>query len=455
MTAWLVSFVVLLEHGRTEGVRSSTFAEIPSHLALLKRLASIDTGEPPLRFIPISHRARQLAYDASPTFERFKAPVEDPTNVHQVASVESLGKPGEIGAGWIWHVFILAGQTLGHRSPRELDATFRQVNEELDAAFASGRLTKHVVIHPLIGALSTWAPHFPESLLAVANRAWSAVPPQQDAGIDAALFDRVCFRRTSLVPAPTTMLSGWAFALPGREVTVFARDASGGNDRLVPTMRNERSDVRDGYAKQGLAVPGSIGFWARLVVDEPSSLRLEFRDDDGEILSSGPLSSGQMQTIRSTRGHDVVVGVDSVSGSMAPRAIDGWRTSSVTKLAAGYRAIPAWVVLAMCVPIAAYLLLGHASSERPASRQKSLAILFVMAWLGARLVLYALVDAAGWVAEPRYVTGISVMFVGVAVACLLGSVTQLHRRLAGTRAPAHERSPGIARPTIDQKRHGG
>jgi len=221
VTASLLPGAVMLYNGWRYGVLTLSFVEMPSHMRLLKALARIETGERNRRFVPVSHKAREMAYAKSPTLARFAPEVENPETSFQKESLAAIGQPGEIGAGWIWHVFNSAAGPLGIGFPRDLDSTYRQAVREIEAGFQS--CPRRFVPHPFLGGdSSAWLPYLGEGFFHAIRCVLTPSEWMEDADLspaDRSLFDRVCLRRSSLTQR-TVCVRGWVFSAdPNHPIT--------------------------------------------------------------------------------------------------------------------------------------------------------------------------------------------------------------------------------------------
>lgn len=259
----------------TKGVWADSIGTLPSHMGLLQRLASIDDGEPPLKFVAVSSKARKLAYQVSPTLRTLAPTIERADNMYQRASLD-VGKlpPGEIGSGWIWHVFNDAAISTmtGDRTPAHLSAFWDQANKELDAAFASGRLASRAVLHPLLGPgiLRPFAT-LPHGLSTAFEGSFFFSRRGIDQGFASDLFDRACTRRTWLTPQANeaVQVAGWLFA-----------DA--------PT--SERPQVQLGHRQAGSATP----VWVNLEVAPNDGVSRAFSKELGRNVQAFGFSSEVM-----------------------------------------------------------------------------------------------------------------------------------------------------------------
>ena len=399
----VVVLALSFAHYEADGLWTGSTADMASHTAMLKRLASIETDRPAIRFVPISHEARRLAYEASPTLARFRSAVEAPDNPYLVESQRVLGMPGEIGAGWIWHLFNAAGPVVGYRSAHDLDVAYGHVNDELDAAFAGGKLRHEFVLHPLFGSNpAVWLPYVPSGIQHVVVNMRSAIPRTPDPGFDVDLFDRVLLRRFALLPNRSDAIRGWAYAKHGTmtEIDVASlRQADSGWATAVAASRTERPDVQAAYVKEGDLLPIDNGFTALVPISTSNDYRLRFTVAGRRFVTDHELVPGKVATIEAGDGNQIVFAVDRLPESSF--SLPRWRVDLMNQAIAWYRNGWLWSAMATIVTVTFATLLLRARSSQSAGAIA--VIVLLVGWLAARLAFYALIDAAAWGAEPRYV----------------------------------------------------
>lgn len=418
-----IPLAVLSIHYARQRVWTLSAADLSSHLGLLDRLASIDTGEVPRRFIPISRQARERAYEASPTLARLKTFVEDPDSVFHRVSTASIGNAGELGAGWIWHIFGYATDRLGVYTPLQVDALYRQINGELDAAFASDRLKRRMVLHPLISpALSTWVPHLADSFVRVLRASVTPMHAQPDLGFDSGLYDAVALRRTNLTEARTGKVVGWAHVSPDRGETFGVTLVPSGpsvDSREPPTIVM-RSGVSEEVRKTlGQNVQLATPFSIDVPLGDPSPPRIRVTLSDGRSAVSGPLTSGGLETMSIEPGDvRVALFIERMPASSA-EVPQSRRARILSSGIAVYRSGPLWVVAVLVIVFAAGL---HGYRVLRGERFALYIVLLVAVlctWLFTRLGFYTVLDAAAWQTEPRYVLATGLTLSGLAGALLM------------------------------------
>jgi hypothetical protein len=372
---------------------------------MLSRLAAIDTHRPAIRFVPISHEALRLAYRNSPTLARFQSSVENPDNPYRRESERVLRLPGEIGAGWIWHVFNAAAPSLGIVKARDLDDTYAKVNQELDVAFAADSLHKRFVLHPILGAEpGVWLPFIPAGITHVLEGMRTSDISTADANFASVLFDRVCLRRTSLLPASHAVMRGWAFAESGKAVSVFisVQDGPESEAQQIVAASSPRPDVQKAFATSGKAVRLDAGFVANVQRAAASAYQIEFEVEHVRYRSTLPVTVDKVRTLAAGPSDRIVYAID-VMPDLATRQIKAWRLQIMDQAIDAYAGALAWWIIPPALLAALVLSIVRIGRGDRTQWAPLLVLLSLSGWCVARLTLYAVIDAAAWGAEPRYV----------------------------------------------------
>lgn len=402
--------LILIRNTLVVGVCTMSTPGMPSHMALLKHLAAIDPGQPGQRFIPISRAAREMAYVASPTLARFKVFVEDPKNIYQQVTRDAYGTDGEIGAGWIWHVFNVAAPATGATRLSESDALYRRVIDELDAAFADGRLKRRFVLHPFLGGdARVWLPYLGDGVRRALQCTITPETPMLDQDYCGDVFDRVCLRRSSLVPKKTIVVSGWAFAYDSKNPIDRI-------DLLTPTGTSEisrldfmqRLDIQQGFSSQGVEVHDRCGFF--LVADGgimPD--RLSFCSSGRPIgtWSNLPIGKSESVCIRDQDGKPLIhAGIDQIK-LVGPAWDTGWRSFVFHWLLKVGAASWVWLtaLIAALVSIGWVLVKKRSVLIAP----PGVFVMVLLVWAALRIFFYAVMSAGAWAAEPRYLQSTAIV----------------------------------------------
>lgn len=402
VSAAVVPTALALHNGWAFGVFTPNVSVLPSNMKLLKTLAEIETEEPNFRFVPITRKAREMAYSQSPTFARFREVVEDPKNVFQSMSLKRLGRPGEIGAGWIWHVFNLAAFSVGITNYIDLDATYLQAVREIEEGFASGKYRRRFVLHPFLGGnMAVWMPYLSESVKTVVDLAITPIRSEGDANLqpsDLAIFDRVCMRRLPLV-FTSIHIHGWVFSknkdFPISGVTVEEPPNNPSGLRAL----GPRPDVQKAFQREGFVLPEGMDF------DISESIRKQMPDVALSFLSGtevvGQINQfevGKVHTIAGTHG-DIILGIEVVNIAL-PREINPIRERVETTIRDISISSNVWIVGLALSAVCLLVLAFFKRCEIGCIWLATAGVFFT--WSVIHLGFYALLNAAAWEADGRY-----------------------------------------------------
>ncbi|KQP17273.1 hypothetical protein ASF45_27590 [Pseudorhodoferax sp. Leaf265] len=434
--ALVVVQVVNVGHFVSSGVWTRSLAGMPSHMEFLRNMAKIDTGQPAVRFVPISLAARRLAYEASPTLRKISAGVEDDRNLYQVVSRANGIPAGEIGAGWIWHVFNgELFRSLKTDSALRLDQEFLQINQELTAAFSSGTLPRRAILHPFVTApLGEIFTRLPESIGSVIQKTFQAYSYREDSAHEKKIFDAVTLRRSALVVSGINVSAqGWVFVdSPGRRVvSVSVRAADGESSASLASM--ERPDVVDGYAKEKGWAPSVSGFRVAENFVSRHKLSIVYRLDDGtEVLSTDGLTAGRVTELDSGGAVSLFQGIDYMTVQVNERV--GWR-HRVQALAVEISNTPVVSsALAVLFTLAVAVVLFFGRSLEGGRRVQAM-LAFVVALFASRILFYGLMESEAWVVEARYMLSANFMC-SIVLGLILAESIRLRRRArAGASRP--------------------
>lgn len=366
----------------------------------LGNLSAIDTGATPLQ-ITVTRQMLQAGYTASPTLAELQ-PWMDGSIGKKWADIARccVSVPGEIGTGWFyWAVRDAAASAGWHASAQLAEGKYRAVAEELDRAFASGKL-KHRSGHlssfldPDVGK---WAPSVPSSLMRILQIAMWPTPaylerpnnPASDEQLQE--YARSGGRRS--FPGNFS-LHGWVVAPPG---TLVAVESGGEKPAWAPISDTVRPDV-----------PGARA----LAVEDKSpddGDRLAFKTPDGRV--------GEV-ALSSLRAGSSAVTTGAFVGSLG---VDDLERPGRFRL----RADPIFPRLLTMERIfallfAATILCGLvlALFRRRAGPLEAAAFACLV-FFGVRLGLLALLDASSWNGgQPRYLMPVFPLFACAGVLCL-------------------------------------
>jgi len=420
VSAAILPGTIIFYNGWRYGVPTLTFVEMPSHMRLLKTLARIETGEPNRRFVPISRKAREMAYAKSPTLARFAPEVENPETSFQKESLKAIGQPGEIGAGWIWHVFNSAAGPLGVAAPKDLDATYRQAIREIEEGFRSA--PRRFVPHPFLGGdASAWLPYLGDGFSHAVRCVLTPLERMENADLSAAdrsRFDRVCLRRTSLTQR-AACVRGWVYSTDSNHPITSVSTA------IEPTPDNgfpvniARPGLRVAGVRDGVLPPPAHGFHAfASIKNEGDWFKLSFFSGPEWVGEIGTFDHDKSYTIAGKHG-EIVMGIDAIE-------TDGFRSGaplreSVKRVLLKIASSPAvWIAGLLIGGASLAVLLIFRNREQTNLWVLSAAVLAV--WALIRLGFYSLISAAAWSAEPRYLQGTAVFGMLAVATLVLGAL---------------------------------
>ncbi len=379
-------------------------AELPSNFRLLKTLAMIETGEKDPRFVPITHRARELAYAQSPTFARFRDEVERPQNPQQQASLQKLGLPGEIGTAWLWYAFHTAAWLQGITSLKDIDAIYRQAIREIEAGFSSGKYQRRFVLHPFLEAdPAVWMPFLGQGLTHSINCMLAPLEAKVDADLpptDEAVFDRVCMRRLPLVSS-SIHIEGWAFANNADHPITRVSINDGATETNRENMRILPPDVQKAFQRDSLPLPRELGFgiFKSSGNKKPSpSPSLSFYSGSEFLGKLDRFEPGKSHVFPGTHGN-ITVEMAAVT-IRTLRAPDSFRERIKGVVLTIAKSSTIWITGLSLSCACLLMLIFFCQSE---SKYLLLASggIFVI-WVLLHICFYGLVSAAAWTAEPRY-----------------------------------------------------
>lgn len=414
-------------HGVVDGVWGSTMSQMPSHMRLLRNLASIDI-RPHERHVSVSSQARALAYAHSPTLARLRDTVERADNSYVLASQHQGGLPaGEIGNGWIWHVFNDAAiqQLPNPRTVGNLSRFWGQVNAELEAAFSEGRLQRRSVVHPLIaGDLGTVFASMPVGILQAYRKIFDFMPAVADQGFARDIFDEVCLRRTDLVQTPNSRASlrGWVLPVDASVVLLGVQVAGGNSSDGVQSWMNAhltaRDDVSAAFSNEwGRAVHAS-GFELNSVDVPPGPLTIRYLTNRG-VVTDGVGHLGTVQRWDIDGSEALLSALDYLERAVPSQAWIGLNAQSAL---AGWGG---WSIVLWLGPfVLIFALVGGASRSIGARsennvRQLWIVLLFIFGIVVQRLTFYGIMNELAWQIEPRYVAPLFALLIVLLIMSLI------------------------------------
>ena len=426
-----VGGVVSSYHFVTKGVFARTISTLPSHMELLKNLASINNGAPITR-VPITKVQREAAYLASSTLKRLRDHIENPKNMYQLASSRAGIPLGEIGAGWIWHVFNDAAiQKISISTLKDLNEFYLSVNSELSKKFKHGNIEKKFVIHPLVaGNVSGLLTNLSQSVVSVFKGLFESVSWQPDNEFESNLFDSGCLRRTSLVDfrAYGGNVQGWAFvdhagsSITKIEVGVFEVMGGMAGAKWFTTELFARPDVIKGFAVEGRFLSEVKGFRVSLSRVRGDTVVVRYFFSDGSYHVTPPLVANKVTRIKhdsTIRFLEIFQGIDSVGKILGETSYNNIEHKFQEWLAGVFAKYFPYIVAVILIMAAIIVIISKKITvyDRTSNFYKAVVIL-IGGIFSQRILFYILVDAVGWDVDVRYLASALVLLI-VASAVLV------------------------------------
>lgn len=432
-TAALLVFSVSAIHYFTDGVSARAYSSMSGHAELLGNLAAIDTGEKTARYVPISGAARALGYQVSPTLRKYRATIEDPGNTYQSASRNAGFPAGEIGAGWIWHVFnnALFNQLPGAK-PASIEAEYSRINSELVAGFKEGTLKRRFVIHPLIGGdVRELLGGTVNSLPAVIMKSFATIPYTEDQAHEAGLFDRVLWRRAALTyNEPLVTVQGWALVqVPGMKISKILIGTE--RERYASVEPMPRPDVETGYSRHHGWTPVVEGFRAKIQARSASRVFAQYTLDNGLVIVADNLKNGEMRVLTNPNQPDVsiVQGIDIAEAAQdSPRR--SWRQRAQLTISKWWQAGQSFGASVLGMLATVSIILAWMLRKHSWWRSVGLLVmLFQALWL-LRILFYSLIEASAWSIDTRYLASAQVIVL-CWLSVIIGAILSRLRRPSG------------------------
>ena len=347
-------------------------------------LSAIDTGRTPLQ-VSVTRKMLQQGYAVSPTLAELQPHLDGPVG-KQWAELSGpyITAKGEIGNGWFyWALRDAAAKAGWHSSASVANGKYRAVANELQDAYKLGTLKRRGMqisgfLDPDAGK---WLPAVPNSF---SNMLKLTVWPLSDvekpnnpaSARQLQAYARVAGLRS--LP-PSASVSGWVVAPPG---TLIAIQDGSEEPAWTPISQRARPDV-----------PGAYSMTVKAQALD-SDDRLLFKTPDGKVgeVAMAALTEGKAV---STRGAFVSsLGIDEFDAptpvALRADALNG----PLTGLARIFAVIFATAMLVGFLPS---LLRGRFT---PAF----VVAVVCLAFIGARLGLFAILDASSWNGvQARYV----------------------------------------------------
>lgn len=414
------------------GVFGRSLTLLPGHYKLIEKLSMIDSGTPQKRYIPISSASREMAYAVSPTLNYLRDEVENPNNILQAASRQAGLPNGEIGAGWIWGIFLGAMyKTIPNSNPVRCEDVFKKMHVELDAAFEDGRLKKRFIINPVIGGnILQLFSNLPSGVFTVFGKIFMSYPYISDQLTNSDIFNKTCLRRKSLTGSPKRIiLQGWGYAaFPPRKILFVlprAVDGSYGKAKYI-----ERNDVSIGIEKSNGWNPEVYGFRAEIEANSLEDVTLAYYFSDGTIVESDFFSKGQVSTIvsKSDNKSKVIQGID--IAEYDPTNVRRGFRHKLQNILVRYMSTNTAVILASTIFIFFLVLAIIKIVNKKYDRLRNILVfqLFLFLIFSARILFYSLIETASWHVEIRYLASAQALFF-IFISFSIGTIITASRDL--------------------------
>jgi hypothetical protein len=398
--AGLVQGVNLI-HWHKSGVFARTLPGLPGHMRMLRQLAEIKTGEADIHYVPVSAKARSLAYRASPTLGKYAGAIENRDSIFQNVSREAGLPLGEIGAGWIWHVFNVAileanGVVQGARE-------YERINAELASGFESGLLKKRFILHSFAAApVSEILRRLPEGVWEVAKKTFQTYPQGSDVGQEKELFDAVALRRSALTGGGYKhAIQGWAFVNDRSDRKIESVMSVGGaGQKPVTVSYMPRKDVEQAFKKPDGSIPSVIGFKFDFYSSSRTAGKLLYLFQDGSTMFVDELAAGVKSIGPGSASPGLLQGIDFSTAEPVVRTGYRHRLQSLLSSVVNIPIVSgALVIVLFVLSILPFFASAHVRKGQSRIR---IFILLVLAMFLLRIFFYAMLDSEAWAVEMRY-----------------------------------------------------
>ena len=355
----------------------------PGYQQAIAALNRIDVGRTP-KYFTVTKEVLSMAYKESPTFRELQPFMETGVGKMWIAiSSQNTGIPGEIGNGWfLWALRDVAAQAGWHKDARFADSKYAAAANELENAFATGRLKKRgfTISSFLDPDVDKWMPDVPQSVvnvlkLIVLPKIQYIKSPKESASL--IQFDRyvtITGRRTAPI---RTEVTGWTILPAGTLIGLGTENYAQSWTRLS----EQRADVKGAY---GFTV-------SSISVAPPPALNYLIPDGKKGSIALSELKAGAVSLFNGDVKAEI--GVDIFYSNLKSPRANQW----LSKLCTVYE----WIGYAFCI-----LIIGGVFSL--IVRREHIAggcIVFVVLTTAIimRIALFGIIDASSFSAiQPRY-----------------------------------------------------
>jgi hypothetical protein len=359
----------------------------PGYERAIGALNSIDVGRTP-RYITVTNEILSLAYKESPTFRELQPFMEGPTGKQWVAIAKPFtSAPGEIANGWFyWALRAVAARAGWHSDAKVADSKYAAVADELEKAFASGRLKKKEsllssFIDPDIGK---WMPELPQSFFNILQLVM--LPKLQHLGLPRENASESQFDQYVAITGRRSMpsryqVNGWIIMPPGTLVGLGTGNSTFSWERLEGM---QRPDVPGGYpftASTSSLVP-------------PTELHLLSPDGRKGSVALTSLKAGSTSTFSgAVQAH---LGIDRLESSSRSQRSDQW----LARLCIAYE----WIGYLFCLATVSSILAMVTQRKRLSGNVFVFVFVLLIVAVAARVALFGILDASSWNGiQVRYV----------------------------------------------------
>ncbi len=355
------------------------------YVRAINDLNAIQPSIPTPRQITVTALTRAKAYEVSPTFSELKAFFEGPSGQWIAAqTATNAGVPGEIGNGWfIWAVREAAAMAGWHSDARTAEKKYTAMAEELEKAFADGRLQERSVLISFVDPdWRKWLPEVPWAFLAINRRVIDLVagdlPISRFEDANPKQFDdfiSVLGRRN---PSRSVRLGGWLILPEGSWIALVTPEHPSSWQAVQGAFRPDVSGAR---VFSLIPSPG----------EEPTEFQI--RTPDGKV-SRIPLDELKVGMWKNIEGIPFgVLGVD-----LVPSERRSGRANTLLPVAMRIWTYVGWSFAV--VGFGALFLFKRSEGHGAAI----VVMLLSLTTIFARTGLLALVDASSWSGlQPRYI----------------------------------------------------
>lgn len=396
--------------------------------AVMKQLMRIDGGHDG-RYLPITARARALAFDASPSFRKWRGVIEDPFVIK--LSEDYTGVVGGLDTQRYLPLLKRIGQTSAYPGlfgstdseddvkskvksrEAELDKIADELRQALDQGKVPARTAPFALIDPVAG---TWLPLIPESLLKIGKLLFISPPPWVDMQ-GYGLMKRESDRMTKVLnrdPYLTSKgpLKGQMVVGPSKQiesVDLFV------NALIFPMFAEFDKQPSQKISAATLVQLSDKEYEFEFpVLDErwvPVTLALHVRFTDGTVENISHLVTDAVVTLPPKYSTGVVCyQINKFAPVISSNQARAYAVQG--SLSKAYPIVLLSISMLVVVGIVLSLLLNYKSFMEKLTQTRDLILIMYLCvfTIVVRIILLCIVDVAAWHVDIRYVTPIFPIF---------------------------------------------